>query len=67
MSKKRFIIIQDENGHKYKISKEIYQKMKEKYDDVGFSEFYYRISYDKYSDEDFEKEVIRLFGEDKDD
>lgn len=64
---KRSIIIQDENAHKYKISKEIYQKMKEKYDDVGFSEFYYPIPYDKYSDEDFEKEVIRLFGEDKDD
>lgn len=62
MNEKRFIIIQDENGHKYKISKEIYQKMKKKYDDVGFSEFYYRIPYDEYNDEDFEKEVIRLFG-----
>ena len=36
--------------------------MKKKYDDVGVSEFYYRIPYDEYSDEDFEKEVIRLFG-----
>ena len=63
MSEKRFIIIQDENAHKYKISKEIYQKMKEKYDDVGFSEFYHLISYDEYSDEEFEKEVTYLFGE----
>lgn len=66
MMSKRSIIIQDENAHKYKISKEIYQKMKEKYDDVGFSEFYYPISYDKYSDEKFEKEVTRLFGENDD-
>ncbi len=63
MSEKQFVIIQDENAHKYKISKGIYQKMKEKYDDVGFSEFYYLISYDEYSDEEFEKEVTGLFGE----
>lgn len=63
MNEKQFIIIQDENAHKYKISKEIYQKMKEKYDDVGFSEFYYLISYDEYTDEEFEKEVSYLFGE----
>lgn len=63
MSEQQFIIIEDENAHKYKISKEIYQKMKEKYDNAGFSEFYCLISYDEYSDEEFEKEVMGLFGE----
>lgn len=55
------IIITDENAHRYRVSREIFNKMKEKYDDVGFSEFYYEVDYSECTDEEFEKEVKRLF------